>query len=101
MSFGSKLGSMAHAVEVLRSETLSELDAEILDFERHWWRHAGKVQEIRERFDMSAVRYYQQLNALLDRPEALAYDPLLVKRLRRLREGRQKSRSAQRLTVRG
>ena len=52
------------------------------------------------RFDMSASRYYQILNALIDRPEALAHDPLLVKRLRRLREQRQRNRSAARLTVR-
>ena len=80
------------------SAVLAERDAEILDFERNWWKHAGpKEQGIRERFDMSATRYYQILNGLLDRPEALAHDPLLVKRLRRLRSERQRARSARRL----
>ena len=77
---------------------LSERDRGILDFERQWWRYAGaKEQSVRDRFDMSATRYYQVLNALLDRPEALAYDPMLVKRLRRLRTARARSRSARRL----
>ncbi len=77
---------------------LSDKDIDILDFERSWWKHAGvKEQAIRERFDMSATRYYQVLNALIDRPEALAADPLLVRRLRRLRSQRQRQRSARRL----
>lgn len=81
--------------------TLSEREAAILDFEKGWWQaRASKEVEIRERFDMSASRYYQLLNSLIDRPEALAHDPLLVKRLRRLREQRQRNRSAARLTVR-
>jgi hypothetical protein len=77
---------------------LSERDREILAFERHWWKYAGaKEQAVRNLFDMSATRYYQVLNALLDRPEALAADPMLVKRLRRLRAARQRARSARRL----
>src|SRR5437763_10538299 len=77
---------------------LSDRDREILAFERQWWKYAGaKEQAIRELFDMSATRYYQVLNALLDRPEALAADPMLVKRLRRLRNARQRARSARRL----
>jgi hypothetical protein len=76
---------------------LCERDRELLAFERHWWRHAGaKEQAIRERFGMSATRYYQLLNVLLDRPEALVADPMLVKRLRRLRSSRQKARAARR-----
>jgi hypothetical protein len=77
---------------------LSERDREILAFERQWWRYAGaKEQAVRELFDMSATRYYQVLNALIDRPEALAADPMLVKRLRRLRSSRQRARAARRL----
>ena len=80
------------------ADELSERDRQILSFERHWWNYAGaKEQAVREQFDMSATRYYQVLNALMDRPEALAYDPLLVKRLRRLRSARQRARSARRL----
>ena len=74
---------------------LSERDIAILDFERSWWKHAGvKEQAIRERFDMSATRYYQLLNELLENPAALAHDPILVKRLKRLRTYRQRQRVA-------
>ena len=77
---------------------LSQRDRDILEFERHWWKFAGaKEQAVREKFDMSASRYYQVLNALIDRPEALESDPLLVRRLRRLRASRQRQRSARRL----
>lgn len=83
-----------------RAGELSERDAEILSFERQWWKFAGaKEQAIRDKFEMSATRYYQLLNALIDRPEALAHDPLLVKRLRRLRATRQRNRSARRLGI--
>jgi hypothetical protein len=79
---------------------LPERDREILAFERQWWRYAGaKEQAIRELFGMSANRYYQILNALIDHPDAMAYDPMLVKRLRRLRSARQRARSARRLGV--
>ena len=77
---------------------LSQRDREILEFERHWWKYAGaKEQAVREKFDMSSTRYYQVLNALIDRAEALEEDPLLVRRLRRLRASRQRQRSARRL----
>ena len=74
---------------------LSQRDSDILDFERSWWKHAGvKEEAIKERFDMSATRYYQLLNELLERPEAEAHDPILVKRLKRLRTYRQRQRVA-------
>ena len=77
---------------------LTERERDILAFERHWWKYAGaKEQAIKDLFDMSATRYYQVLNALIDRPEALVADPMLVKRLRRLRTTRQRNRSARRL----
>jgi len=77
---------------------LTEREAEILAFERQWWKYAGaKETAVRDLFDMSATRYYQVLNALIDRPEALVADPMLVKRLRRLRATRQRTRSARRL----
>ncbi len=81
-----------------QTSSLSERDREILALERLWWKYAGaKEQAIREKFDMSSTRYYQVLNALIDRDDALAFDPLLVKRLRRMRAQRQRSRSARRL----
>ncbi len=77
---------------------LDDRDVAILAFERQWWRYAGaKEQAIRDLFGMSATRYYQVLNTLIDRPEALAADPMLVKRLRRLRTTRQRARTASRL----
>ncbi len=79
---------------------LDRRDREILAFERQWWKYAGaKEQAIRELFDMSSTRYYQVLNSLIDNPAALAADPMLVKRLRRLRAARQRQRSARRLGI--
>jgi hypothetical protein len=81
-------------------EGLTRRDAEILAFERQWWKYAGaKEQAVRELFDLSPTRYYQLLNALIDSPAALAHDPMLVKRLRRMRSSRQRARSARRLGV--
>jgi hypothetical protein len=80
------------------SGALSERDREVLAFERQWWKYAGaKEQAVRELFDMSATRYYQVLNALIDSQAALEVDPMLVKRLRRMRATRQRARSARRL----
>jgi len=77
---------------------LSDRDREIIAFERQWWKYAGaKEQAIRELFDMSATRYYQVLNALIDNPAALEADPMLIKRLNRLRATRQRARSARHL----
>jgi hypothetical protein len=74
---------------------LSQRDIDILDFERSWWKHAGaKERAVKERFDMSATRYYQLLNELLEKPAALEHDPILVKRLKRLRTYRQRQRVA-------
>jgi hypothetical protein len=80
---------------------LTDRDLEILSFERQWWKYAGaKEQAIRENFDMSSTRYYQLLTGLIDRPEALEHDPMLVKRLRRQRSQRQRQRAARRLGIR-
>lgn len=77
---------------------LTARELEILAFERQWWKYAGaKEQAVRDLFDLSATRYYQVLNGLIDRPEALVADPMLVKRLRRLRTSRQRTRTARRL----
>jgi len=82
------------------SPGLDERSREILDFERGWWRFAGaKEQAIRDRFDLSTTRYYELLNALLDDEDALGYDPMLVRRLRRMRSARQRERAARRATA--
>ncbi|MGR6322454.1 DUF3263 domain-containing protein [Micromonospora soli] len=72
---------------------LTERDRGILAFEQQWWKHAGaKEQAIRDTFGLSATRYYQLLNALLDHPAALAAEPVLIGRLRRLRSSRARNR---------
>jgi hypothetical protein len=89
---------VATQIETTPSGELSDRDREIIAFERQWWKYAGaKEQAIRELFDMNATRYYQVLNALIDNPAALAADPMLIKRLHRLRATRQRARSARRL----
>ena len=74
---------------------LSERDMRILAFERNWWRQPGaKEQAIADVLGLSATRYYQLLDRLIDRPEAMAFDPALVKRLRRQRTRRKRIRSS-------
>jgi hypothetical protein len=78
----------------LSDHSLSDLEFRILEFERSWWRFAGaKESAIKDLFDLSAPRYYQILNDLIDRPDALEASPMLVKRLRRLREARTSART--------
>ncbi|MEI6763869.1 MAG: DUF3263 domain-containing protein [Actinomycetes bacterium] len=75
--------------------TLTELEAKILEFERQWWRYSGaKESAIKELFDLTPPSYYQLLNNLIDRDDALLASPMLVKRLRRLREARTTQRTA-------
>ena len=77
---------------------LDERGRAVLDFERDWTRHAGAKEEaIRQAFGLSATRYYQLLGSLLETRQALAYDPLLVGRLLRLRESRAAVRAARAL----
>lgn len=72
---------------------LTDRDKAILDFERSWWTEAGpKDTAIRDRFELSGTRYYQLLAELLDDPQALEHDPLLVRRLRRVRDRRRRAR---------
>jgi len=73
--------------------SLGPRERAVLDFERKRWKHAGaKEQAIRDEFDISPTSYFQILNALLDDPAALAYNPTLVGNLRRRREARQRAR---------
>ena len=85
-------------VDVEVGDGLTERERQVLAFERQWWRRPGaKEQAIRDLFGFSSTRYYQLLNGLLDNPYALAYDPVLVKRLRRLRASRTRTRTAGRV----
>jgi hypothetical protein len=72
---------------------LSDRDRAILDFEGSWWLEPGpKEAAIHARLQLSATRYYELLNALVDSADAQAYDPLVVRRLRRDRERRRRAR---------
>lgn len=73
---------------------LADRDRRVLDFERDWTRHAGaKEDAVRAEFGLSSARYYQILNALIDSPAAIVYDPMLVRRLQRMREARMSART--------
>jgi hypothetical protein len=88
----------APSVERRPEAQLDDRARAVLDFERDWTRHAGAKEEaIRQAFGLSATRYYQLLGSLLETREALAYDPLLVGRLLRLRETRAAARAARAL----
>lgn len=79
---------------------LSARDLAILDFERQWWRHAGAKEEgIRSQFGLTAARYYQLLNAVIDTPDAVRHDPMLVRRLQRARDERTQARAARTFTT--
>ena len=63
---------------------MTDIEMAILDFEREWWRHAGaRNQEVSQRWGMSSSEYERRLIAIATRPEAMAYDPLTVRRIRR------------------
>lgn len=72
---------------------LSDREQAILDFEREWRRHIGAKEEaIRAELGLSPARYYQLLGRLIDTGPAVEYDPMLVKRLLRIRDARQRAR---------
>ena len=72
---------------------LTERDCAIIEFERTWWSEdASKESIIRERFELSTTRYYELLGELIDSDDAYTHDPLVIRRLRRLRDRRRKAR---------
>jgi hypothetical protein len=84
-----------------RTSDLDQRSRQVLDFEREAWKlTVTKERAIRERFGFSPSRYHQILHRIIDHPEALAYDPMLVRRLRRVREVRRRSRTASGLGLR-
>ena len=86
---------------VRATAALDPRSRQVLDFEREAWKlTVTKERAIRERFGFSPSRYHQILHRIIDRPEALAYDPMLVRRLRRVREVRRRSRTASGLGLR-
>lgn len=87
--------------ETRRDSDLDQRSRQVLDFEREAWKlTVTKERAIRERFGFSPSRYHQLLHRIIDRPEALTYDPMLVRRLRRVREVRRRARTASGLGVR-
>jgi Protein of unknown function (DUF3263) len=90
---------VAQPPEPVATEPLGERERAVLAFERQWWRHAGAKEEaIRRQFGVGPTAYYQLLSRLLDDPAAIAYDPMLVKRLQRQRASRRRRRSGRRLS---
>lgn len=90
----------APTIDLRKRGRLTDTEVAVLEFERSWWKFPGaKETAVRERFGHGSTRHYQLLNTILDRPEALALDPLLVRRLRRLREERALQRSSRRFEV--
>lgn len=91
-------GEHAHEREFgARGPELSDAEKHLLDFEGQWFRRAGaKEQAMREAFGLNPTRYYQWINAVLDKPEAMAHDPALVKRLREQRDAHARTRAARR-----
>ena len=84
------------------SRTLTDREIAILEFERQLWRHPGAKEEaIRDVFDLSAARYYQLLNAVIDSPDAVRRDPMLIKRLQRARASRVHTRASRAFTPGG
>lgn len=81
------------AASTLVAMGLTERDKAILDFERSWWAEPGpKADAVRERFELSTTRYYELLREIMGDPEALEYDPLLVRRLKKERDRRRRER---------
>jgi Protein of unknown function (DUF3263) len=79
------------------SESLSDVELEMLAFERLRWQQPGaREQAIRDMFGLSLTRYLQALNTLIEKPAAVAVDPVTVNRLRRLKATRAAARDRQR-----
>ena len=79
--------------ERLSPVALTDRDRAIIEFERTWWsEESSKEVLIRENFDLSTTRYYEILGELIDSREAYEFDPLVIRRLRRLRDRRRRAR---------
>ncbi len=77
---------------------LNDTEMAMLELERSWFTFAAtKDEAITERFGMATTAYYQALNALIDRPDAITADPLTVRRLVRMRDRRRAQRASRRV----
>jgi hypothetical protein len=76
-------------VEEAPHQQLSQRDRAILDFEQSWWESATpRDQAVREQFQLTESEYAEVLNQLIASEAALLAEPLLIRRLRRLRDRR-------------
>jgi len=83
----------AVTVQGMEHAELDRREQDVLALERRSFAGPGaKERAIREELGLAPVRYYQLLNALLDDQRALAFDPVTVNRLRRVREARRAER---------
>ena len=74
---------------------LTDDDRALLTFAGRLYRQSGaREQAIRDELGLTGTRYHQRLDQLLDRPEALVVEPMLVRRLRRIRDDAQRRRRA-------
>ncbi|MFT4864715.1 MAG: hypothetical protein ACI9CV_001293 [Ilumatobacter sp.] len=72
---------------------LSERHAAMLDFERSWWTNDDpRDQVVRARFQCSPEEYDAEIAVVLENPDAAEHDPLVVRRLKRLRLRARKAR---------
>lgn len=92
MVTGVQTRRVEYEAESKTEHRLSETDRSLLAFEGQWFRQPGsKEQSIRDTFGLNVTRYYQWVNAVIDDPAAMEYDPVLVKRLRRARDSRMRA----------
>ncbi len=78
-------------------QQLSQRDRAILDFEQSWWESATpRDQAVREQFQLTESEYAEVLNQLIASEAALLAEPLLIRRLRRLRDRRRQQHIARR-----
>lgn len=65
---------------------MTDDETRMLDLAGARWRYAGSLEQVvRDEFGISLTRFWQRVSQLLDREDALAYDPVTVNRLRRIR----------------
>lgn len=81
-------------------EGLTEREAAILAMAKRRFVFPGQREAaLRDELGLTGTRYHQLLARIIDTPAALAAEPVLVRRLLRLREQRAARRSASRRGV--
>ncbi len=77
---------------------LTDLERALLALERDWWRDgASRAEAARRRLGLAAADHARLIGALIDRSDAEAHDPVLVRRLRRMRDARRSERAGRRV----